>query len=141
MKRSYEASTSIAARKTAIWSLLTDAAAYPRWNTTIDRIEGTIASGGDLKVWAKIAPGRAFPAHVAELSPPRRMVWTFRGPLGMFGGTRTFELEGEDGAVTFRTREDFHGWMAWLIIRTMPDLQPSFDELAASLKRAAEATR
>ncbi len=58
---------------------------------------------------------------------------------GMFGGTRTFELGGADGAVTFRTREDFHGWLAWLIVRTMPDLQPSFDEFAASLKRAAEA--
>lgn len=139
MKRSYEASTTIAASQAAVWALLTDAAGYPRWNTTVDRLEGTIALGADLKVWAKIAPGRAFPAHVAELSPPHRMVWTFRGPAGMFGGTRTFELGGADGAVTFRTREDFHGWMAWLIVRTMPDLQPSFDELAASLKRAAEA--
>jgi len=38
-------------------------------------------------------------------------------------------------------REDFHHWTLWLIIRTMPDLQPSFDEFAASLKRAAEAAR
>jgi hypothetical protein len=31
--------------------------------------------------------------------------------------------------------------MAWLIIRAMPDLQASFDEFAASLKRAEEAAR
>lgn len=141
MKRSYEAATTIAAKKATIWALLSDAAGYPRWNTTIDRLEGKIEPGADLRIWAKVAPGRAFPAHVAELSPPHRMVWTFTGPLGMFGGTRSFVLDGEDGAVAFRTREDFHGWMAWLIVRTMPDLQPSFDEFAASLKRAAEGSR
>ena len=138
MKRSYEASITIAASKQTIFGLLSDAPGHARWNTTVERIEGTIAEGNDLSVWANVAPGRAFPAHVAELRPPTRMVWTFRGPLGMFGGTRTFELTGEDGAVRFHTREVFDGWLAWLIVRTMPDLQPSFDELAASLKRAAE---
>ena len=74
MKRFYEASIVITAPKAAIWSLLTDASSYARWNTTIDRLEGTIALDADLKVWAKVAPGRAFPAHVTELSAPSRMV-------------------------------------------------------------------
>ena len=43
-----------------------------------------------------------------------------------------------DGSVEFATREVFSGLMAPLIIRSIPDLQPSFDESAAALKSRAE---
>ena len=32
-----------------IWALLTDAVGFPRWNSTVTRIEGTIAEGQTLK--------------------------------------------------------------------------------------------
>ena len=44
-----------------------------------------------------------------------------------------------DGPRYFHMREEYTGPMLPLIWRSMPDLQPSFDEFAAGLKRRAEA--
>ncbi len=122
-----------------IWSILTDAPRYTEWNTTVDRVEGRIAAGERITVHAKLSPGRAFPVTVSQFESPRRMVWRGGMPLGLFVGERVFELTPrEGGQVEFRMREQFTGWLAPLIGRTLPDLQPAFDEFAAALKRAAE---
>jgi len=135
----YEARITIKAPREAIWAILTDAAAYPAWNTTVTKLEGTIAEGNKLKVWAKISPDRAFPAKVSALEPNTRMEWSFSAPLGMFKGTRTFTLEDTADGMEFHTREVFSGWMSGPITKKMPDLQPTFDEWALCLKRRAEA--
>ena len=36
-------------------------------------------------------------------------------------------------------REEYTGILAPLVVRSIPDLQPAFDEFANDLKRAAEA--
>jgi hypothetical protein len=67
------------------------------------------------------------------------MVWKGGLPLGLFQGERTFTLAaGSNGDVEFSMREEFTGLLAPLIGRTIPDLQPAFDEFARDLKRAAE---
>jgi uncharacterized protein YndB with AHSA1/START domain len=136
--KAYEARIVINAPKEKIWEILTDAAAYPSWNTYVTKLEGTVAAGEKLKIWTKISPGRAFPAKVAEFQPADRMVWSFSAPLGMFKGARTFTLEQKGDAVEFHTREEFTGWLAGPISKKMPDLQPSFDAWAADLKLRAE---
>jgi hypothetical protein len=40
--------------------------------------------------------------------------------------------------VTFAMREAFSGLLAPLITKAIPDLQPSFDEFAANLKKRSE---
>ena len=61
-------------------------------------------------------------------------------PLGLFKGERTFTLTpGANGEVQFSMREEYTGLMAPLLGRSIPDLQPSFDQFAHDLKRAAEA--
>lgn len=61
-------------------------------------------------------------------------------PLGLFKGERTFTLTpGVNGEVEFVMREEYTGLMAPLISRSIPDLQPAFDEFASDLKHAAEA--
>ncbi|MEW5849256.1 MAG: SRPBCC domain-containing protein [Myxococcota bacterium] len=137
--KSFEARITIQAPREKIWAILTDAAAYPSWNTTITKIEGTISPGQSLKIWTTLDPKRAFPAKVSEMQAPQRMVWSFSAPLGMFKGARTFTLEEKGGgAVEFHTREEFSGWLSGPITSKMPDLQPSFDAWAACLKRRAE---
>jgi hypothetical protein len=60
-------------------------------------------------------------------------------PLGLFKGERIFTLtERSDGAVEFSMRESFSGLLSPLIERSIPDLQPAFDEFAADLKKRAE---
>lgn len=139
MKR-FATAVSIHAPADRIWSLLTDAAGYPGWNSTVERIAGTIAPDARITVHAKVAGARAFPVRVAEFAPARRMVWTGGMPLGLFVGTRIFTLSPEpDGATRFAMEEAFTGLLAPLIARSIPDLQPVFDSFAADLKRAAEA--
>ena len=121
-----------------IWNLLTDAPNYPVWNTTVEKVEGHIVPGGKVTVYAKINPGRAFPVKVTEFTPPKRMVWTGGMPLGLFKGERTFALTPQAGGVEFSMSEIYSGLMLPLIEKSIPDLQPAFDEFARALKTRAE---
>jgi hypothetical protein len=132
--------TMIRATPEAVWALLSDAAGYPSWNTTLTKLEGTIALGNNLAVHAKIAPERAFPVKVTALEAPHKMVWTGGAPLKfIFRGVRTFTLTpaGND-SVEFTMEEVFDGLFAKAIGKSIPDLQPAFDEFAACLKARAE---
>jgi uncharacterized protein YndB with AHSA1/START domain len=138
--KSFAVETSIQASPEQVWALLTDADGYVRWNNTVLKVEGRIAPGQRVTVRPKINPDRAFPVQVVAFEAPRRMVWSGGMPLGLFQGVRTFTLTpGADGAVVFSMREEYSGLLAGLIGRSIPDLQPAFDEFAADLKRAAEA--
>ena len=127
--KTYRTSISIHAEPAAIWAILTDAERYPEWNNTVERVEGTIAPGECIKVHAKISPGRAFPVKVSTFEPSARMVWSSGMPLGLFKGEQ----------VEFTMQEVFSGPFSPMIERSIPDLQPAFDEFAADLKRRAEA--
>jgi hypothetical protein len=140
MKR-FHVAIHIRAPQAEIWKLLTDAAGWPSWNTTVDRVEGKIAPGETVTVHAKLSPGRAFPVKVSSFEPPRTMVWSAGMPLGLFKGTRTFLLTPRDGGVEFSMTEEFTGLMAPLITRSIPDMQPAFEEFAVCLKRRAEQTQ
>jgi len=137
--KAFAVKTSIRATPELIWSLLTDAAGYTRCNNTVEKVDGKIALGERVTVRPKINPGRAFPVKVSEFEAPGRMVWTGGMPLGLFKGERVFTLTpGANGLVEFSMREEYTGLMAPLIGRSIPDLQPAFDEFASDLKRAAE---
>jgi uncharacterized protein YndB with AHSA1/START domain len=137
--KSFATTIAIAAPAETVWALLTDAAGYPRWNSTVEKIEGQIALGRKVTLRAKASPGRAFPVLVSVFEAPARMVWTGGMPLGLFTGTRTLTLtSAPGGGVVFVMREGFAGLLAGLITRSIPDLQPAFDAFAADLKPAAE---
>lgn len=139
--KTFASSITIQAAPETIWAILTDAPAYPEWNPTVDKVEGTIEHGQKIKVFAKISPDRAFPVKVSEFKPSEKMVWSGGMPLGLFKGERTFTLTpGADGSVEFAMREVFSGLMSPLIERSIPDLQPEFDRFADALKRKAEAS-
>jgi hypothetical protein len=138
---SYRTSTIIRAARDRIWAVLTDAARYPEWNPTVIRLEGSIAAGKRIKVFADISPERAFPVTVTEFVPGERMVWTGGFPFGVFKGLRTFVLgNAARGQTQFTMHEVFSGLLAPLITRSMPDLTESFERFAAALKAEAEKT-
>jgi hypothetical protein len=136
--KSFAVSILINATPEAVWGILTNGAGWTSWNPTIEKVDGTIAAGQMLKVFTKLSPGRAFPVRVSEFSPPRRMVWTGGMPLGLFKGVRIYSLTPQAKGVEFAMREEFTGLMAPLITKSIPDLQPAFNEFAAALKRRAE---
>lgn len=122
-----------------VWSVLTDVANWTRWNSTVTHVEGYVALGQKVTVRTTGSPGQAFPVRVSVLEAPTRMVWTGGMPLGLFKGVRTYTLREQAGVTTFAMHEQFSGLMAPLVTRSIPNLQPAFDEFAACLKRAAEA--
>lgn len=136
----YEAKATIEAPADLVWEILTDAEGYTQWDSGVDKLEGRIAPGQKIKLFSKVNPKRAFPVKVAVPEPTRVMTWTGGMPLGLFKGIRTFTLVGTKPTQTsFVMREVFSGPMLGMVSKKMPNLQPSFDQLAAGLKAEAEA--
>jgi hypothetical protein len=136
--KSFAVTTRIRSTPEIVWAILIDGTNWTTWNTTVEKVEGEIKPGGKLKVYTKLSPGQAFPVSVSEFDPPKRMVWTGGMPLGLFKGVRTYTLTPTADGVEFAMQESFSGLMAPLITKSIPDLQPAFDEFAAALKRRAE---
>lgn len=121
-----------------IWSLLTNAADFPRWNSTVKGIEGKIAAGEKIKLLVPYAPGRTFNLTVSEAVSESRMVWR-DGMAPMFTGVRTYTLSPKtDGSTDFWMAEIYSGLMLPMIAKSLPDLTPFFEQYAADLKREAE---
>jgi hypothetical protein len=120
-----------------IWSLLTDAEGFQRWNSTVTRVDGQIRDGERLRIHV---PGtdRTFTPTVSGVVPRERMVWT-GGIRPIFKGVRTFALSPKDEISTqFMMKEEFSGLMIPLVRGSLPDFGPIFQRYADDLKRAAE---
>ena len=120
-----------------VWSLLTDAQGFSRWNSTVTGIEGDIREGERLRLHV---PGtkRIFTPMVSGVVPAQRMIWS-DGFAPIFKGLRTFILQPRnDGSTDFVMEEHFSGLMFALTKAMLPDFQPIFDAYANDLKREAE---
>jgi hypothetical protein len=121
-----------------IWSLLTKAKDFPRWNSTVKNIDGNISLGEKIQLRATIAPERIFKLRVSEFVPNQKMVWR-DGSAPMFQGVRTYVLKVKnDGSTDFLMEEIFSGLMLPMIVKSLPDFAATFEQYAADLKREAE---
>ena len=131
----------IRADAASVWSLLTDAQGFSRWNSTVSGIEGHIREGERLRLHV---PGtdRTFTPKVSDVIPNKRMTWT-GGFAPVFKGVRTFVLRPrDDGSTDFTMKEHFSGLILPLVKGSLPDFGPVFERYANDLKREAErATR
>lgn len=136
-RMTYAVGANINAPANRIWALLTDAQAFPQWNSTVQSIEGKIAPGQTIKLYVKVAPGRAFKLTVSEFVPDQRMVWSDGNFV--FRGVRTYTLTPQaDKTTDFTMAEVFSGAMLPLIAGSLPAFGPEFEKFAADLKWAAE---
>ena len=127
----------IRARAEAIWAILTDAKAFPDWNSTVTSVEGQIREGETLRLRV---PGtdRTFSPKVSGVVPCERMTWT-GGFSPVFKGVRTFELRPRnDGSTDFAMTERFWGLMLPMLKGSLPDFGPVFERYASDLKHEAE---
>jgi len=136
--RSYEASSHIRATPDQVWPVLTDVTSWPTWDSGVDRVEGEFALGAKLTITVAANPGRAFPVKVTQVDGPGRMVFRGGMPLGLFVGERTYTLAPEDGGTRFTMREEYSGLVAGMIVKSIPDLNPSFQQFAEGLAQRAE---
>lgn len=136
-RRSCAVRCEVQASPQAIWTLLTDAASYPKWNSTVTSLKGEIRAGEKLDLRVPLDPKRTFSPKVTKLEE-RKMVWA-DGFAPMFRGVRTFTVTPKEGGVTeFAMQEVFSGVMLPLIKKSLPDFGPAFEAFARDLKRAAE---
>jgi hypothetical protein len=134
----YAVGINVKTQPSKIWSLLTNAKDFPRWNSTVKNIDGNISLGEKIQLRATIAPERIFKLRVSEFVENQKMVWR-DGAAPMFQGVRTYALKAKnDGSTDFLMEEIFSGLMLPMIVKSLPDFGPTFEKYAADLKREAE---
>ena len=137
--RSFEAVTRIDADPAEVWALLIDVHGWRDWDSGVDRIEGRVALGEPLTVYATMIRSRPFTATVTELRPLEAMRWRGGLPGGLAVIERTYSLDAQDeGGTVLTVREDHSGPLAAMLGRSTPDLNPSFRQFCAGLKARAE---
>jgi hypothetical protein len=137
--RSFEAVTRIDAPPAEVWAVLSDVGGWRDWDSGVDRIDGRVALGEPLTVYATMIRNRPFTVTVTELRPGEAMRWRGGLPLGLAVIERTYFLDTqEDGGTVVTVREDHSGPLAGLLGRSTPDLNPSFRQFCAGLKAKAE---
>jgi hypothetical protein len=137
--RSFEAVTRINASPAEVWALLVDVGSWRDWDSGVDRVEGRVALGERLTIYATMIRNRPFTVTVTELRPQEVMRWRAGLPFGLAVIERTYTLDAqEDGSTVLTVREDHTGPLAWLLDRSTPDLNPSFRQFCAGIKAKAE---
>ncbi|MFJ9818704.1 SRPBCC family protein [Streptomyces sp. NPDC101151] len=99
-------STVIDAPLATVWALHTDIAAWPTWNTDVDRavLDGPLLPGNSFS-WR--THGLDITSTVRELVPGERIVWG--GPADGITGVHVWTFEQNDGHVTVHTEESWSG--------------------------------
>ncbi|WP_327387381.1 SRPBCC family protein [Streptomyces sp. NBC_01207] len=99
-------STVIDAPLTTVWALHTDVAAWPAWNTDIDRteVDGPLLPGRSFS-W--LTHGLDITSTVQELDPEKRIVWggTVQGIVGI----HVWTFEQSEAGVVVHTEESWSG--------------------------------
>ncbi len=137
--RSFEASVRIDARPEDVWPVLVDVGSWRDWDSGVDRVEGRVALGEHLTIYATMIRDRPFSVTVTELRPGENMRWRGGLRFGLAVIERTYHLDAqEDGSTVLTVREHLSGPLAGLVERRTPDLNPSFRQFCAGIKARVE---
>ena len=126
-------SINIKASPEKIWTLLTNAADFPKWNSTVISIDGNIKLGEVIKLKSTLDPKRTFKLKIKEFETNKKLVW------GNGNGNRVYTLnDNGNGMVTFTMTEKIGGAMFPMYSKYIPQFDQSFEQFAADLKKKAE---
>ena len=125
-------SVHIEADAAIIWALLTNAADFPRWNSTVISISGKIQNGETIELKSTLDEKRTFKLKIKEFVPNQRLVWG--DPMG----SRVYSLEKAGKGTQFKMSEKIGGPLFPLFAGMIPSFDESFDKFAADLKKEAE---
>jgi hypothetical protein len=137
--RSFEAAARIDAGRHQVWAALVDVGSWRDWDSGVDRVEGSVALGERLTIYATMIRSRPFTVTVTEIRPGEAMRWRGGLPFGAAVIERTYHLDAQDdGGTVVTVREDHSGPLAGLLGRSTPDLNPSFRQFCSGLKQLTE---
>jgi hypothetical protein len=143
VRKLFSLETTVAIRTRAtpekVWAVLTNAPDYPKWNSTILSLDGSMEEGKTVVLRAADAPKRTFNIRVEKLVPNEHMVWADGNVT--FGGIRHFVItRASDGSVEVRMTEKFSGPLGPLVLPMLPPQVPQFEKFMADLKAKVETT-
>lgn len=122
----------IDAEPSVIWSLLTNASDFSRWNSTIVSIEGNIKKGEKIRLKSTLDTSRTFKLKIKAFVPSKKLAW------GDAMGKRTYSLQKEGTKTLFSMTEKIGGFMFPLFANKIPPFDESFERFMADLKKEAE---
>lgn len=125
-------SVNIEADAAILWALLTNAADFPRWNSTVISISGKIQNGETIELKSTLDEKRTFKLKIKEFVPNQRLVWG--DPMG----SRVYSLEKAGKGTQFKMSEKIGGPLFPLFANMIPSFDESFEKFAADLKKEAE---
>lgn len=136
IKKTFSRTTTISeeihADASKIWQLLTNAADFSRWNSTVISIDGEIKKGGKIKLKSILDPKRTFKLKVKEMLPEQKLVW------GDAMGERIYTLSPTQSGTQFTMTEKIGGPIFPLFAKMIPPFEASFEQFTADLKKEAE---
>ena len=125
-------SVNIEADAAILWALLTNAADFPRWNSTVISISGKIQNGETIELKSTLDEKRTFKLKIKEFVPNQRLVWG--DPMG----SRVYSLEKAGKGTQFTMSEKIGGPLFPLFANMIPSFDESFEKFAEDLKKEAE---
>lgn len=136
IRKTFSRETSVSAEIQAdpriVWALLTNAADFPRWNSTVRSIHGQIRQGQTIELKSILDEKRTFKLKIKEFEPEKRLVW------GDAMGNRAYTIAPNGTGITFTMAEKIGGPFFPLFAKYIPSFDESFEQFAADLKREAE---
>lgn len=136
IKRTFNRETTVSinidAGASIVWTLLTNASDFPRWNSTVVSLNGEIKLGGKIKLKSTLDEKRTFKLKIKDFEPEKRMVW------GDGKGNRIYTITKNGNGVNFSMTEKIGGLMFPMYAKYIPPFDESFDQFAADLKKEAE---
>jgi hypothetical protein len=133
----FEATTTIDAPAERVWDTLVRTPDWTGWDPALECVEGELAPDGRVVIRVR-DQSRPFRLRVTAWEPGRLLVLAGGMPLGLFTGTRRYELDPAGAGTTMRMKETYSGPLAGMIGKSIPDLQPSFEAFVSGLRQAAE---
>lgn len=134
----------IGATAETVWRVLTDFAAYPKWNPILREVSGSAREKATLKLRTHLPGGgmRRLKVVVTRAIPAAELRWRAKRPIqGIFDGERAFIIapHGLKG-VRLVQREHFSGVLAPVILPFISaKTVAAFEAMNAALKKFAEA--
>lgn len=132
--RTTEVTIDVNADAAILWALLTNAADYTRWNSTITSMEGSIELGKTIKLMSTLDTKRTFKLKIKKITAEQELIW------GDGKGNRSFLLKQmQPGTIRFTMHEKIGGLLFPLYAKYIPPFDTAFEQFAKDLKKEAEA--
>lgn len=145
MRVKLEHRTGVRAPAEAIWALLANIDAWPRWNPLYTKAAGVIRIGAPLELEVTLPgqPPRAIRPLVADWVPNEQLHWRLSMLGGLVKSTRYFEIEElAPGSCIFSNGEMFDGLLGPSVAKRLRGpIRAGFQAMGEALKELAEKTQ